>query len=114
MIKDHVDFDALAKACRAWVAGKGPKPPDHAELVMVKEGDKCDGCGQPLRPGTFVQRCLADGTIGHTQCHMGTDEPGISVTYGLPGKGRVERAAGGVGRGGVGLSRKPSGGGSVE
>jgi hypothetical protein len=79
MLKDHVDFDALTQSIRDYVAGKIPQLPTVAEWVRVKAGDRCDGCGGPLRPGTFVQKALADGSIGHAHCHAGA-EP-IRVTH---------------------------------
>lgn len=82
MLKDHVDFEKLMTAQRAFIAGEGPAPAPIATWRKAKEGERCDGCGREFPPGSFVQVAYADGSVGHAACHVGGD--GIRVTFAAP------------------------------
>lgn len=71
MLKDHVDFDELQKNAEAYMRGEGPKPPAIARWRKARAGECCGGCGGEFREGQPVQEAIADGSIGHAECHSG-------------------------------------------
>jgi hypothetical protein len=95
MLKDHVDFERLTAAIRAYVTGDGPQPADVATWRATRPGERCDGCGGVLLPGSLHQEAFADGSFGHASCHVGGK--GLTVTR----RRRPRRPVGAIGGGHV-------------